>query len=81
MAKLPQGSGRELVTLLKALGYIVVRQKGSHIRLRKGTASGEHNLTVPDHRTLAKGTLHDILSAVSVRNGIPKDELLTRLKG
>jgi len=45
----------------------------------KLTAVGEHNLTVPDHKTLAKGTLSDILTRVSLSNGVPKEDLLNRL--
>ncbi len=81
MARLPQVSGKALVKFLRSLGYVVVRRKGSHVRLRKQTGAGEHNITVPDHQTLAKGTLNDILSSVSIRNGIPKNDLLKRLKG
>jgi predicted RNA binding protein YcfA (HicA-like mRNA interferase family) len=79
MPRLPQVSGRALVKLLHSLGYETVRQKGSHVRLRKTTTLGEHNLTVPDHKSLAKGTLNDILTRVSLWNGIPKEELLDRL--
>lgn len=79
MPRLPQVSGRALVKLLYSLGYETVRQKGSHVRLRKTTTLGEHNLTVPDHKSLAKGTLNDILTRVSLWNGIPKEELLDRL--
>ena len=79
MPRLPQVSGRALVKLLHSLGYETVRQKGSHVRLRKITTLGEHNLTVPDHKSLAKGTLNDILARVSLWNAIPKEELLDRL--
>jgi len=79
MSRLPQVSGRDVVRLLHSLGYETLRQRGSHIRLRKTTAVGEHNLTVPDHKILAKGTLNDILTRVSLWNGIPKEELLARL--
>ena len=80
MAKLPQVSGKRLIGFLQSLGYIIVRQKGSHVRLKKMTGAGEHHLTVPSHQSLAKGTLSDILSAVSIRIGIPKDELLKQLR-
>ncbi len=66
--------------MLQALGYMVVRRKGRHVRLKKATGSGDHNITVPDHRTLAKGTLSDIVAAVSVPNGIPKQDLMDRLR-
>ncbi len=49
------------------------------MRLRKHTKLGEHNLTVPAHKELAKRTLNDILTRVSLWNNIPKDELLRRL--
>jgi predicted RNA binding protein YcfA (HicA-like mRNA interferase family) len=80
MPRLPQVSGRSIVRLLRSLDYEVIRQKGSHIRLRKRSHLGEHNLTVPDHDTLAKGTLNDILTRVSLWNNIPKEELLDRLR-
>jgi predicted RNA binding protein YcfA (HicA-like mRNA interferase family) len=62
------------------LGYETLRQKGSHVRLRKVTLLGEHNVTVPDHKVLAKGTLNDILTRVSLWSGIPKDDLMERLR-
>lgn len=79
MPKLPPISGSELIKFLASLGYETLRQRGSHIRLRKQTAVGEHNLTVPAHKELAKGTLNDILARVSLWNNIPKDHLLRRL--
>jgi predicted RNA binding protein YcfA (HicA-like mRNA interferase family) len=80
MPRLPQISGRSLVRLLASLGYEVVRQKGSHIRVRKRNELGEHNLTVPDHDVIAKGTLNDLLARVSLWNGIPKETLIERLR-
>ena len=80
MPRLPQVSGNQVVKLLKSLGYEVVRQRGSHIRLTKSTALGEHKITVPAHLTLAKGTLTDILNKVSLWNNIPKEDLLKRLR-
>ncbi|MEE9247798.1 MAG: type II toxin-antitoxin system HicA family toxin [Dehalococcoidia bacterium] len=35
-----------MVRLLGSLGYDVVRQRGSHVRLRKSTVTGEHKPTV-----------------------------------
>lgn len=79
MPRLPQTSGRDLIHLLQSLDYEILRQKGSHVRLRKLTAVGEHNITVPDHKALAKGTLNDILTRVSLWNNIPKQDLIARL--
>ena len=79
MPRLPQISGRDFIRLLHWLGYETVRQRGSHVRLRKVTPLGEHNIAVPDHKTLAKGTLNDMLAKVSLWNGLTKEELLNRL--
>lgn len=79
MPRLPQVSGATLVKLLLSLGYQVIRQKGSHIRLLKVSDLGEHNITVPNHDTVAKGTLSDILTRVSLWNNVPKEQLIERL--
>jgi len=79
MPKLPPISGADLIRFLKALGYETIRQRGSHVRLRKRTNVGDHHVTVPDHKELAKGTLNDILTRVSLWNNIPKEELIRRL--
>ena len=80
MPKLPQISGAELVRLLQSLGYEVIRQRGSHIRLKKITASGEHAITVPAHKDIAKGTLSDVIGRVSLWNNISREELNRRLR-
>lgn len=80
MPKLPVISGKKLIKMLTKLGYEIIRQKGSHIRLRKITSLGEHKITVPFHQELATGTLNDILAKVSLWNSVPKDELIEQLK-
>lgn len=80
-SKLPQVSGEKLAKFLEKLDYQVIRQKGSHIRLRKVTAIGEHNITVPNHKVIAKGTLNDIITKISLWNNIPKDILINWLLG
>lgn len=80
MPKLPVVSGSKLIKLLKRLGYEVIRQRGSHVRLRKVGEAGEHNITVPKHSEIAKGTLSDILSKVSIWNNISKEKLIELLE-
>lgn len=80
MPKLPQVSGLQLVRLLQSLGYEVIRQKGSHVRLKKVTVSGEHAISVPVHKVMAKGTLSDIIGKVSLWNNISKEDLIRQLK-
>jgi predicted RNA binding protein YcfA (HicA-like mRNA interferase family) len=80
LQKRPVISGEKLLKVLVRLGYEIIRQRGSHVRLRKLTAAGDHNITVPLHNELAKGTLKDILSQVSIWNGISEDALIEMIK-
>ena len=77
--RLPQVSGGSVVALLVKLGYTVARQRGSHIQLKRVAEAGEHRLTVPAHKTIAKGTLNDILHKVSLSTGLSRQDLLSRL--
>jgi predicted RNA binding protein YcfA (HicA-like mRNA interferase family) len=65
--------------VLGQLGYETIRQRGSHVRLGKKTPAGDRNITVPMHDEIAKGTLNDILSDISIRNVISKDSLMEML--
>jgi predicted RNA binding protein YcfA (HicA-like mRNA interferase family) len=59
--KLPVVSGRQVIRILERIGYQIVRQKGSHIRLRDENDPEHLPITVPDHRTLKPGLLRQIL--------------------
>lgn len=48
MPRLPVLSGREVVKIFEGLGWIVARQRGSHIVLVKEDQIA--SLSVPDHR-------------------------------
>ena len=82
MPKIPRDiSGKDLVRALGRLGYGVVRQSGSHIRLaavRKGVL---HAMTIPAHDPIKIGTLNAILNDLSGRLEISKEELIARLFG
>jgi predicted RNA binding protein YcfA (HicA-like mRNA interferase family) len=75
MPKLPSISGERLVRALKRAGFVELRQKGSHISLEKKTAEKNFRTVVPQHRTLAKGTLSDILRQA----GLTAEQLLNLL--
>ncbi|MBY0111426.1 MAG: type II toxin-antitoxin system HicA family toxin [Phycisphaerales bacterium] len=66
MSGLPVISGRQAVAALKRLGYEVVRQKGSHLRLRHPTDPSRQPVTVPDHKELKSGTLRAIIRDAGV---------------
>lgn len=67
MNKLPAVSGRACVQGLLKVEFVVKRQKGSHIILRRDDPFAQ--VVVPDHRVLDRGTLRAILrqADVSVR--------------
>jgi len=80
MPKLPQVSGPQVIKLIESLDYTRLRQRGSHVTLRKITSLGEHNITVPMHKVVAKGTLNDIITKVSLWNNITKEDLIKQLR-
>jgi predicted RNA binding protein YcfA (HicA-like mRNA interferase family) len=51
-----------VVKALERLGFERVRQSGSHIRLIKG----DLRVTVPDHGSIAPGTLRNVLRQAGV---------------
>ncbi len=75
MARLPSISGERLVRALKRAGFEVLRQKGSHVSMEKRAGEKVFRTVVPQHSTLAKGTLSDILKQA----GLTADELAALL--
>ncbi len=75
MPKLPSISGERLVRALKRAGFVELRQKGSHVSLEKKSAEKTFRTVVPQHHTLAKGTLSDILRQA----GLTAEQLLDLL--
>ncbi len=80
MNKMPVISGKQLIKVLNRLGYSIIKQRGSHIKMQKKTPVGTHSITVPQHYEIAKGTLSDIINKVSLWNQISKEELLAMLR-
>lgn len=66
MPKLQRVSGAQAIRALERLGFVQVRQRGSHVVLKKPTAQGAVGCVVPLHRELAIGTLHGILKQAGV---------------
>lgn len=59
--RLPQVSGKEVIKALCKFGFVVVRQKGSHVILEKQGSDKVIKITVPIHVNLKKGTLSSII--------------------
>ena len=66
MPKLRRVSGQEAIRALERLGFEQVRQRGSHVVLKKQTPEGAVGCVVPLHRELAIGTLRGILRQARV---------------
>lgn len=77
--KLPRDmDAPELTKALQRIGYRVVRQSGSHIRLLTDQPH-PHALTIPNHSPLKLGALAAILSDVADHRGLTRDALLQSL--
>lgn len=72
MPKLPRVSAFEVIRALQRLGFVQVRQKGSHVVLKKQLVDenqvvSEIGCVVPLHKkTLAVGTLKSVLNQAAV---------------
>lgn len=55
----PVVSGERLIKALRKNGWEVVRQRGSHVRLKK--AGHRNALVVPLHKEIRRGTLAGVL--------------------
>ena len=64
--KLPRVSADEVIRSLERLGFVQIRQRGSHVTLQKKTSAGNIGCVVPLHRELAIGTLRSILRQAAV---------------
>jgi predicted RNA binding protein YcfA (HicA-like mRNA interferase family) len=65
MPKLPAGlSGQDLKQALQRAGFVLTRQRGSHMILRRDDPRAR--VVVPDHKSLKPGTLHQILKAADL---------------
>ncbi len=68
MSKLPQISGKNVVKILQKIGFTIISQRGSHVKLVRKNNDQRQTVIVPMHKIIKKGTL---------RNGILKPINLT----
>jgi len=66
MPRLRRVSGQETIRALERLGFVQIRQRGSHIVLKMHTPEGGIGCVVPLHKELAFGTLRGILRQAKV---------------
>jgi len=75
MTKLPRLSGKEVIKALSKSGFEVIRQKGSHVIMKKKTSEGEIATVVPNHKEVDRGTLLEIIRQAK----LTRDEFMNNL--
>lgn len=75
MTKLPQISADELIKILHKVGFNIISQRGSHIKLRK-LKPIRKTIIIPNHKVIRPGTLNNILKM----SEITRDELIGLIK-
>ncbi len=64
--KVPSLHYDKIIRALQRGGWVVVRQRGSHIRLQKRIGDEVLKITVPAHRPVKRSTLSHILKQARV---------------
>lgn len=63
MSKLNTISGKQFVKALSKIGYYIVRQRGSHIRM---ACDGKRSVTIPNYREMDKSLIRKILRDIEL---------------
>jgi len=61
MTKTPSLDFNKIISALRRDGWVILRQRGSHIRLQKTLRNETLKLTVPAHKPIKRSTLSHIL--------------------
>jgi predicted RNA binding protein YcfA (HicA-like mRNA interferase family) len=61
LSKVPSLPYTEVIKALQRDGWLVVRQRGSHVRLQKRFGAEVLKLTIPAHRPIKRSTLAHVL--------------------
>lgn len=73
--KLPVVSGNDVLKLLQKEGFVVVRQKGSHVSLHKKMDNKTMLVVVPMKREIKKGTLLSVIKQA----GMTREEFINKI--
>ena len=74
--KLPLISGNEVIKLLQKEGFVVTRQRGSHVSLHKSIDNKIVLVVVPLKKEIKKGTLLSIIK----QSGMTREEFIGKIK-
>ena len=53
-------SGKQAIKILQDNGFVIARQRGSHVVLVSQTDQGKRTTVVPLHKELKKGTIRSV---------------------
>jgi len=66
MSKVPSLNYDKVIRALQRAGWVVVRQRGSHIRLQKHLENEVLKIIVPAHKPIKRSTLSHILKQARI---------------
>ena len=72
MTKVPSLDYQKVINAFQRAGFVVIRQKGSHIKLQKRTNDEVIKITIPAHKPIKRGTLSHIIKY----SGLTLDEFM-----
>jgi len=65
MPRLEVLSGENVIKILESFNFVIISQKGSHVKLRRTIKKNNQTLSIPNHKELDKGTLRAIFNQAS----------------
>lgn len=74
MPKLKKLSGAEVVSIFNKFGFVVITQRGSHVKLRRVVENNKQTLLIPNHKEIDTGTLRAIVRQAG--KYIPQEKLI-----
>ncbi|MFA4857978.1 MAG: type II toxin-antitoxin system HicA family toxin [Candidatus Margulisiibacteriota bacterium] len=66
MIRYPILSAKEIINALKRIGFAIIKQKGSHVKLSRHVNGRKITTIVPYHKTVMPGTLKGVLELAEV---------------
>lgn len=75
MSKVPSLNYDKIIKVLQYEGWVIVRQKGSHIRMQKHVSDKVLKITIPAHKPVKRSTLSHILKQAKISLGDFLDKL------
>ena len=73
MPKIRVLSAKEIISFFEKEGFSIARQNGSHVRMQRSLISGKQFLVIPNHKTIAIGTLKAIYNQAKIF--VPEEKL------